>query len=231
MGETSPQWSRATVILGTLTALFGLLAALAGAFGLSSSQAESTAVQNVQDISGQLDAAQRKVAADRSTIELLRTTNNDLQGQIDGLKAELERVRAQVPSAPPSPDRGTAPQPSAAAYEFEFADRTYFDFDKRKASIQPTAADEVGLNSGRFFFGRDRDGWAKTSVVYIPSSEASRQGCEQGTDLKQAVAHLNELEQDESICVATSEGKWAVLTMTDEQPSNSGNIMFSVQMF
>jgi hypothetical protein len=97
-----------------------------------------------------------------------------------------------------------------------------------KADLERGADYEVKLDFGRFFYGERYGTWADVRVVYIKTADSSYMACEQGTDIQAGeVAFL-----DESICVSTSAGRWAILKVVDaETSSRTGNITFDVQLF
>lgn len=214
MSETSPRWSRATVILGTLTALFGLLAALAGAFGLSSSQAESTAVQNVQDVSGQLDAAQRKAAADQRTMESLRTTNNQLQGQIDGLEAELEVLRQSSPSA--SADSGAQADATVRRQgEITLVPRgAPIDLDAPASDPQwGRLQDDLGLDAELSNNSRSMYTGSK-QVAQLGKGSPTLAECRAATAYSGSTLEWRDLEAGDGLCLITSDERFASMHIT-----------------
>ena len=136
---------------------------------------------------------------------------------------------SQAPTADSSPEQSASPGPYD--YEFEFAEGTFFDFDTQKAALEGGAHFEAKLDLGRFFHGEKYGTWQGVRVVYIKDANVSYSGCENGTDLQAGeVAHLNKVEQDESICVGTSGQKWAALKIVDDETPSSGNITFGVRL-
>lgn len=142
---------------------------------------------------------------------------------------------AGTAGAPPTPP-ASAPGPSVVsdrppANRVVLADDAYFDFDKRRPSLKATPDAEVLVSQGRLAFGTNsRGAWDRTSVLVIPTSAASRQGCEQATDLRVSILNLRLLKQDESVCVSTSEGQWAVLRVVPSQ-SSGDSLEVEVRLF
>jgi hypothetical protein len=140
-------------------------------------------------------------------------------------------VAASVPVLNPTP---TVPG-LITSYTLDFGDGTCVDLDTKHASLKGNADEEICLDFGRFFFGEDYNTWADTQVVYIPDSQASYQGCANGTLIQQGVAFMDRVQQDQSICVATSKGNWAVMKIKDAKSSSSGlgygDITFDVRLF
>ena len=105
--------------------------------------------------------------------------------------------RSQGPTSEvPSPSTASTPSfaPSAPApmlpgeqrYVLDFGDNTVVDLDAGTAakSGEGDGEHEVELDFGRFFVEKD-DTWGQSRVVFIPTEEASFQGCERGTRMQQ----------------------------------------------
>jgi hypothetical protein len=128
-----------------------------------------------------------------------------------------------APSSSSTQPRPTSPQPSPTSetpgpespYRLEFQDGSFVDIDSGTANLEGGRDYEVKLSYGRLFFGEKYDTWADTKVVYIKQSDESWSGCARGTRLQEEVAHLNDVAQDDSVCVYTSNGAWAGLRLVD----------------
>ena len=116
------------------------------------------------------------------------------------------------------------------SYTLDFGDRTYVDLDTGHADLTGGADDELTLADERLFYGGSYKTWAKTAVVYISDSQASYQGCTNGTLIQQGDASLYQVQQDQSICVATSKGNWAVMKMKKGETSSPATT-FDVSLF
>jgi hypothetical protein len=207
--------------LALATAAVGLVTAvLTGAFGVVQLTAKQDAQASASTLQQDLQTETREAEALQSQLDQANADNRKLQVDKQALARALDG--GQLPG--PGPTAAAAP----ARYQFEFADRTRFDFDAKRASLSGGAGFELYLRKPFLYFGEDQGTWADTTVVYIKSSDASRAGCEQGTDLKSGLADLKDLGQGESVCVGTSEGKWAVLTMEDQA---GNNVVYDVQLF
>lgn len=124
---------------------------------------------------------------------------------------------------------------SDRSYRLDFGDKTHIDLDTGMANTNGGAQFEVRLSSSRFYTTEKYGGWKDTQVKYIPDSQARLDGCIRGTLIQQDVAHLSEVEQDETICVSTNEGRWATMKIVDGRVSRSGLgaavITFDVNLF
>lgn len=139
------------------------------------------------------------------------------------------------PSGTSSPNQSQRSAPfRSVTYRFGFANGTYFDLDSGKATDHGGPELELTRNWDRLSYGSKNGTWAGTRVVYIKTSTASYQGCEQATDIQSGGdAYLNEVPEDESICVWTSGRRWAVLRILNPQQvaAVANNITFEVQLF
>jgi len=88
----------------------------------------------------------------------------------------------------------------------------------------------MALDFGRLFPSDD------TTIKLASDAEAnSFDGCERATRIQSSVTFLNDLEDDESLCISTGQGAWAALKLTDAESSDSGlgvgDVTFSVRLF
>ncbi|MGH3674087.1 MAG: hypothetical protein ACRDSH_26185 [Pseudonocardiaceae bacterium] len=111
------------------------------------------------------------------------------------------------------------------------------DLDSGSASKGGGPEYEVELNFGRFYTARwpNTEAWTGTQIVFINDSRVSFDGCSQGTLIQGNVAHLEKVEQDQSICVSTNRGAWAAMKIVNAKSSTSGlgpgDIIFEVRLF
>ena len=123
----------------------------------------------------------------------------------------------------------------ATQYELDFGDKTSVDLDSGRASRDGGKTYEVRLDFGRFYSGEKYGQWEIATVAFVDSSQASFSGCERATLIQGEVVHLGELEQNQSICVSTNKGAWAVLDLISAESSRSGlgagDLKFDVHLF
>ena len=211
-------------VLGFITAVLTLIAAIL------SFRVAQVGDQNA-GLQGTVDSLTRRTSNLAQENETLSAEVKELTRDRDDWKRRAE----QGGTSPSTPTPTPSPGPTDGGYEFEFADRSYFDFDARKADLKGGADYEVKLSFGRFFHGSVNGAWDGTEIKYIKSEGASLEGCERGTDIQSGkVAFLRDVEQDESICIRTSGGKWAILKIVASEPSSSGlgtgNVTFNVRL-
>jgi len=175
----------------------------------------------------------------------LQTTATSLEDKVATLTDELERVaedrdrwktRAESASdrGPTSSTSTTQADEDPNGYVLEFGDGTYIDLDTRLASRTGGPEFELKLGTGRFFTGEDYDTWADVTVAFVNDSEVSLQGCQTATRIQGEVVHLAELEQDESVCVHTSEDIWAAMKIVEVETEAdlwAEDITFDVALF
>jgi hypothetical protein len=139
-----------------------------------------------------------------------------------------------VTAEPPDPTTETVGK-GATQYELDFGDKTSVDLDSGRASRDGGKTHEVKLDFGRFFTGEKHGQWEIATVAFIDSSQANFSGCERATLIQGQVVHLSELEQNQSICVSTDKGAWAVLDLISAEKSRSGlgagDLKFDVHLF
>jgi hypothetical protein len=112
-------------------------------------------------------------------------------------------------SSPPPPAEDAADR-----YVLEFQMRTYVDLDSRAVSLEAGPQYELFLEDEFHFLKQNG-----TTIVIVPDAEAnSFEGCARGTRIQPGEDFfLLRPEDDESICVKTTEGAWAVMKHDDER--------------
>jgi hypothetical protein len=155
--------------------------------------------------------------------------------------SRTETSTPPLSSGPPVPDVSptAAPplMPNERRYTLDFGDKTYVDLDSDLASREGGPEYEVELNFGRFFTGGGyyNHAWTGTTVVFIKDSQVSFVGCSEGTLIQGKVAFLDQVKQDETICVSTNRGAWAAMKILNAETRASGlgagDITFAVRLF
>jgi hypothetical protein len=124
-------------------------------------------------------------------------------------------------SSPPSASsqRSPAPLPSQAT----FIDNSYIDLDTLHPDSTPSTTDEIGFDKGQMVFGQGANLWPQVRVVLVPDSAASRDGCDNSTELiNRESLSGGDVPKDHSICVSTSDNRWVVLKSADHTFERGG---------
>jgi len=110
----------------------------------------------------------------------------------------------------------TTQPPDRPTYKLELADNVYVDLDHRVVETDGGRAFEIYLDSGRFFHGPDHDTFASKLAIIKDDQQRSANTCKRATRVIPGdVFHYGDVEDDESVCVRTSEDRWAIMKLTD----------------
>jgi hypothetical protein len=153
------------------------------------------------------------------------TKNTPLAGSPSPLANAPTGTQSSPPSTPVSPsdpsqlpEDNPAPPGSPTYTDKELGDHTYFDLDRAVADTEPSLTDELYLDGERFFI-RDDSIYPKVEAAIVPDEEATAHGCANASRRIVDVVFLNEIEVNQSLCIRTSQKRWAVVKEVD--PDNS----------
>lgn len=166
------------------------------------------------DAESRVDALERQVAADRSTVNSLRGTNDQLQVEIDKKDREIAALKEQVVGdTPETPETPEAPAVRRSG-EVTVADDT---IDLNAPAEDPT----WGANKERGIYAIDGDlsySWGTVKIegeYLVPSGkQVSHATCSTATGYQRADS-LRPADLEREICVRLDSGRFAAIKMTD----------------
>jgi hypothetical protein len=108
----------------------------------------------------------------------------------------------------PEDDSGPPGPPTYA--ERQLGGDTHIDLDRGISDTEPTPTDDVDLLKDAFIF-RDRSVESTPEAAIVPDEEATSLGCTNASRRISGAISLNDIDINNSLCVWTSEKRWAVV--------------------
>jgi hypothetical protein len=132
--------------------------------------------------------------------------------------SSTESTATSTQTAEPTTSGWSSPttRPSGRpTYELRLADRVYVDLDHAVVEAEGGSQFELLIDSGRFFHGPDHETFASKFAIIKDDQQRSANTCRRATKVIPDVLFYSEVRDNESVCVRTSEGRWAIMKLTN----------------
>jgi hypothetical protein len=154
-----------------------------------------------------------------------------------GLAASAPSVRTPTADAPTDTAPAGSPRPTGAqptcphlSVQNDMSGLVFLDLDTCTSSASGSMDADVFVELNRIFFGPDQAQystvWPDAQVYVIADGTLSATACARGRAVAGGVLHLSDLAYDESVCLATSKGNWAVLKFPYGDELNSSPVPY-----
>jgi cell division protein FtsB len=196
----------AETVLKTLTALFGLLAAVLGIWTTQLSR--------------------EKQQAESRTV-VVQQESSELKQQVVAMGEEIERLKAQLDAAS-TPGESTS-SPAAGQYRVVLELDETLDLDTRRTSRVESTGTEISRARSQNLLVNPR------GYEFFPIStdlnEANCRSAVEGRDNRRDDFNWDELTPGLTFCLATSESRMAGITVVEKAITYEGSIELGVQLW